>query len=191
VYVLGHSTVQWFVVNGEISGLGGWSESWNRCCAIWVAKYRHVKLKIGRGICDVLNECSVYSEKKQTFAARRKIGTDGGTNGLWETEGRVCLIRKPLMGLWPLHCQCCGKNISLKSARNFHDPCGVSNAFPFQKASDVCLYTVYMKFENLWPSLWSNGQNPWLKVQRSRVRFPVLSYFLRSSGSGKGSTQPR
>jgi hypothetical protein len=32
--------------------------------------------------------------------------------------------------------------------------------------------------------LWSNGQ-------RSRVRFPELPDFLRSSGSGMGSTQPR
>jgi hypothetical protein len=31
----------------------------------------------------------------------------------------------------------------------------------------------------------------WLQIQRSRVRFPALSDFLRSSGSGTGSTQPR
>jgi hypothetical protein len=31
----------------------------------------------------------------------------------------------------------------------------------------------------------------WLRKQRSRVRFPALADFLRSSGSGTGSTQLR
>ena len=39
--------------------------------------------------------------------------------------------------------------------------------------------------------LWSSGQSFWLQIQRSRVRFPALSDFLSSSGSGTGSTQPR
>ena len=42
-----------------------------------------------------------------------------------------------------------------------------------------------------WPPLWSSGQSFWLQIQRSRVRFPALPDFLSSSGSGKGSTQPR
>jgi hypothetical protein len=41
------------------------------------------------------------------------------------------------------------------------------------------------------PALWSSGQSSWLKIQRSRVRFPALPDFLRSGGSGTGSTQPR
>jgi hypothetical protein len=41
------------------------------------------------------------------------------------------------------------------------------------------------------PPLWSSGQSFWLQIQRSRVRFPVLPDFLRSRGSGMGSTQPR
>jgi hypothetical protein len=40
-------------------------------------------------------------------------------------------------------------------------------------------------------SLWSSGQTSWLQIQRSRVRFPALPDFLRSSESGMGSTQPR
>jgi hypothetical protein len=40
------------------------------------------------------------------------------------------------------------------------------------------------------PTLWSSGQSSWLQIQRSRVRFPELSDFLRSSGSGMGFTQP-
>jgi hypothetical protein len=41
------------------------------------------------------------------------------------------------------------------------------------------------------PPLWSCGQSSWLQIQRSRVQFPALPDFLRSSGSGTGSTQPR
>jgi hypothetical protein len=41
------------------------------------------------------------------------------------------------------------------------------------------------------PPLWSTGQSSWLQIQRSWVRFPALPDFLRNSGSGTGSTQPR
>jgi hypothetical protein len=41
------------------------------------------------------------------------------------------------------------------------------------------------------PPLWSSGQSSWLQIQRSRVRFPAVPDFLRNSGSGTGSTQPR
>jgi hypothetical protein len=41
------------------------------------------------------------------------------------------------------------------------------------------------------PPLWSSRQSSWLLTQRSRVRFPTLRNFLRSSGSGTGSTKPR
>jgi hypothetical protein len=40
------------------------------------------------------------------------------------------------------------------------------------------------------PPLWSSGQSSWLQIHRSPVRFPALPDFLRSSGSGTGSTQP-
>jgi hypothetical protein len=39
--------------------------------------------------------------------------------------------------------------------------------------------------------LWSIGQSFWLQIQRSRVLFPALPDFLKSSGSGTGCTQPR
>jgi hypothetical protein len=39
--------------------------------------------------------------------------------------------------------------------------------------------------------LWSSGHSSWLQIQRSQVRFLVLPDFLRSSGPGTGSTQPR
>jgi hypothetical protein len=41
------------------------------------------------------------------------------------------------------------------------------------------------------PPLWSSSQSSWLQVQRTRVRFPALPYFLRSSGYRTGTTQPR
>jgi hypothetical protein len=41
------------------------------------------------------------------------------------------------------------------------------------------------------PPLWSNDQSSWLQILRYRVRFPALPDFLRNSGSGTGSTQPR
>jgi hypothetical protein len=40
-------------------------------------------------------------------------------------------------------------------------------------------------------ALWCTGQSSWPQFQKSRVRFPALPDFLRSSGSGTGSTQPR
>jgi hypothetical protein len=45
---------------------------------------------------------------------------------------------------------------------------------------------------NKWvgPPLWSSDQSFLLQIQGSRVRFPALPDFLRSSGSGTGSTQP-
>jgi hypothetical protein len=41
------------------------------------------------------------------------------------------------------------------------------------------------------PPLWSSGQSFRLQIQRSRFRFPAPADFLRSSGSGTESTQPR
>jgi hypothetical protein len=38
---------------------------------------------------------------------------------------------------------------------------------------------------------WSSGQSSWKNIQRSRVWFPALPVYLRSSGSGTGSNKPR
>jgi hypothetical protein len=53
------------------------------------------------------------------------------------------------------------------------------------------IWILRMSVGHLWPPLSSSGQSSWLQIQRSRVRFPALPDFLRSSGSGTGSTQPR
>jgi hypothetical protein len=41
------------------------------------------------------------------------------------------------------------------------------------------------------PPLWSSDQSFWLQIHRSWVRFPGIPNFLRRSGSGTESTQPR
>jgi hypothetical protein len=43
----------------------------------------------------------------------------------------------------------------------------------------------------LFTNLWSSGQSSSLEIQRSWVRFPALPDFLKGSGSGTGSNQPR
>jgi hypothetical protein len=64
----------------------------------------------------------------------------------------------------------------------------------YQNAKFLTLNRVKYYYFKLWylrPSLWSSGQSFWLEIQRSRVRLPALPDFLRSSGSGTGSTQLR
>jgi hypothetical protein len=56
----------------------------------------------------------------------------------------------------------------------------------------ILLLTLYgASLNNKRNTVWSSGQSFWLQIQRSRVRFQALPYFLRGSGSGTGSTQPR
>jgi hypothetical protein len=61
-----------------------------------------------------------------------------------------------------------------------------------QNRDVLCFLWIYICYvEESRQPLWSSGQSSWLQIQRSRVRFPVLLDFLRSCGSGTGSTQPR
>jgi hypothetical protein len=41
------------------------------------------------------------------------------------------------------------------------------------------------------PPLWSSGQSTWLQMQKSGFDSRHLPVFLKSSGTGKVSTQPR
>jgi hypothetical protein len=50
----------------------------------------------------------------------------------------------------------------------------------------IILTVFFFYWRPLRPPLWSGDQSSWLQIQRSRVRFPVLPDFLRSSGSGAG-----
>jgi hypothetical protein len=52
------------------------------------------------------------------------------------------------------------------------------------------LNTDYFLCVHCVPPLRSGAQNSWLQIQRSRARFSALPDFLRSGGSGTGSTQP-
>jgi hypothetical protein len=58
-------------------------------------------------------------------------------------------------------------------------------------ASELCDLGLLVYFYLLSrPPLWCSGQSFWLQIHRSRVRFLALPDFLRSRGSGTGSTQP-
>jgi hypothetical protein len=48
----------------------------------------------------------------------------------------------------------------------------------------------FEEFIKLGPPLWSSSQSFWLLTQRSQVRFPALTDFLRNNGSGTEYTQP-
>jgi hypothetical protein len=54
--------------------------------------------------------------------------------------------------------------------------------------NSIFIYKTYICFTG--PPLWSSGQSFWPQIQRSWVRFPALPDFLRSNGSGTGSTHP-
>jgi hypothetical protein len=56
----------------------------------------------------------------------------------------------------------------------------------FQKAVSLTIQLLGIR-----PPLWYIDRSPWIQIQRSRVGFPALPDFLRSSGSGTGFTQPR
>jgi hypothetical protein len=61
---------------------------------------------------------------------------------------------------------------------------------------EIVLWAIVLLFSTfintlLRPPLWSSGQSFRLQIPTSRVRFRTLPHFLRSRGSGTGSTQPR
>jgi hypothetical protein len=82
---------------------------------------------------------------------------------------------------WEITRSCLYKCLSFKS-----NQAARHSTFTYPQPLSGLLYNLVLTFP-----LWSSGQSSWLQIQRSRVRFPALPDFLRSSGSGTGSTQPR
>jgi hypothetical protein len=88
----------------------------------------------------------------------------------------------------------CGDACGDAAARTHADRCNQIgrrdvSAIPIRTDYENSKRSLFVKvFPFHGPPLWSGGQSSWLQV---RVRFPALSDFLRSSGSGTGSTQPR
>jgi hypothetical protein len=67
--------------------------------------------------------------------------------------------------------------------------------FPFTKLRSTlrgrnCFPHLLRNLSLLRPLLCSSDQSSWVQIQRCQVGFPALPDFLRSSGSGTGSTQP-
>jgi hypothetical protein len=61
----------------------------------------------------------------------------------------------------------------------------------FSSPSSFCEPKYFVMLITGWPPLWFSGQSSWLQIQKSRIRFSALLDFLKSSGSGTGSTQTR
>jgi hypothetical protein len=140
--------------------------------------YWHIKpcnpLKVNRrfgGICHHLQGWRVNQERKQHEAGIKSglllYPEDGGDMFLQNVE----LLSTDCTALEPTRCA----DISLLIVQ-------LAGWSP---------YRIPFHLHFLWPPLWSSDQNSWIQIQRSRVRFPALPDFLRSSGSGTGSTHPR
>jgi hypothetical protein len=67
----------------------------------------------------------------------------------------------------------------------------VSVVLRLQKVSCREKKLISLVYFNFGLPLWSSCHSSWLQIQRCRVRSPDLPDFLRSSESGRGSTQPR
>jgi hypothetical protein len=69
----------------------------------------------------------------------------------------------------------------------FYAPCRIYIILKFMYCHTI---TFEYCIKEQWPPLCLSGQSSWLKIKRSRVRFPALPDFL-SSGSATGYTDPR
>jgi hypothetical protein len=102
----------------------------------------------------------------QSFA----LAVEGGRREIGREVGEICRIEQTPT-IHPYTIDCAKSRSSVATGVN------------------KCLKLNY--FATTEQPLWSSCQSFWLQIQRSRIRFPALLDFLRSSGSGTGFTQPR
>ena len=116
------------------------------------------------------------------------------------------IISFRLLSLCPGESQLCSLNRNLGGSQSGFDDLVEKNTSSLCRESNRKFWLVQPVAQSLYKMrslfsldkwivmsapLWSSGRSFWLQIQRSRVRFPTLSDFLSSSGSGTGSTQPR
>jgi hypothetical protein len=118
---------------------------------------------------------------------------DGNVVAVWDTESAHnektgTLGRDNLSNTW----------VALDNLSNTWVALGLNREFSYSSrlcpAEHRIIFLSFPSFLFLFLHLlpvWSRGQSSRLQIQWSRVRFPALSDFMISSGSGTGSTQPR
>jgi hypothetical protein len=127
--------------------------------------------------------------RKQTLCPPKShmnwSGIQSGPRGRWsETPATNNLSYNMAFRSWYSN----GQEFSFHSSRNFSSP---TNLAMSHWSSSISVARLRDGIDIRWPPLLSIGQSFWLQIQTSWVRFPALPDFLRSSGSGTGSTQPR
>jgi hypothetical protein len=124
------------------------------------------------------SKSSLSSELGCSYVYRRKI------DKLLKTKQTINKIRLTVQAL--------AKGTSMKTGRRIPKPFflypWVLKSCKFMKSQDFLFFTITILSYIFYIC---SGQSFWLQIQRSWVRFSALPDFLRSSGSGTKSTQPR
>jgi hypothetical protein len=86
----------------------------------------------------------------------------------------------------------CQGSLASSPNRDMHVIQGCQEDNIHSSSFNTCLWGGLTGFTGyIRPPLWSSRRSSWLQIQRFRVQFPAPPHFLRSSGCGTGSTQPR
>jgi hypothetical protein len=125
----------------------------------------------------------------------RSNGMPSRTTGLsGAVSRRIC---------WPLghcgmlpcisECTSCspyGYQLSERTQFLFGTTYGLPRAISTRSRIAMCVAFIARVWNRMYTGV-PTASGSWLQINRSGVRFPALPDFLRSSGSGTGSTQPR